>query len=576
MKKIMSKKIVLCAIGLISLVGCTSNDYVGNEELAALNNHTPITFSSGKNVITRADQTGDEAAATLNNNFVVFAYKTVGSATQTVFSNYQVNYVASSSNSTNSNSAGWEYVDYNNLPSAMSNYQGVAANTTNGVKQSIKYWDYSATNYKFFAYSLGKGKTGSTPTTYAKASLMTTSDTYELEGDANQLAACYLSDLKTITPQTSSTEVEMSFRSITSKITLGFYETIPGYSVKNLKFYPSSEGTSTTTPVLYAGSSVLPNTGTYTVTFDNNGKPQLAWTAATSGGTNASISFDATLANYANREYLEENVTNTYLGRSSNAATKTAEKILLPNPDGTPLTLKVDYTLLSRDGYGETIDVKGATAVVPAAYTQWKPGYAYTYLFKISDNTNGSTGGTTVGLYPITLDAVVTADNIGNQETITTVGENSITTYAKGQVVTANDEYQAGNIYVVVGDGTTALTIGNNAKLYTVTQSDTDGTDGITSPAQEITESSVANALANGSQDPNGTWSVTDVNKFKLSVTTASGLEKFTSIPADDAPHGTELTINGAKFTATAGTTYVFEYINGTNKYYKVIKVKAN
>ena len=77
------------------------------------------------------------------------------------------------------------------------------------------------------------------------------------------------------------------------------------------------------------------------------------------------------------------------------------------------LKLKVDYTLYNSIS-GEKIEVTGATAEIPAMYLKWKPNYKYTYLFKISENTNGYTGASSgpAGLWPITFDAlVVEAEN---------------------------------------------------------------------------------------------------------------------------------------------------------------------
>ena len=209
--------------------------------------------------------------------------------------------------------------------------------------------------------------------------------------------------------------------------------------------------------------------------------------------------------------------------------------------------------MLSRDGSGETIEVKGATAKVPAAYTQWKPNYKYTYLFKISDNTNGQVGEVT-GLYPITLDAVVASEQDGSQETITTVSEPSITTYAKESAVLTKNEYVTGNnIYAVVEDATATptsnpvLTVGTNAKLYFVTLE--------SGAAQEITEASVANALVNGTNNTTDkTWTVTDALTKKMVVTDTetSLLTAITKIPATDSPTGVDLTVNGAVFKPAA------------------------
>ena len=558
------KHFILAATAIALMASCADESYVGDQNaLDAANGERAISFGSGTPAMTRADKTGGEAAADLNNNFVVFGYKMMSDdSKQTVFDNYQANYVTNTAHTTTSNSAGWEYVGYKNLKSAMTENTGVATNTTGGNEQTIKYWDYSASNYKFYAYSLGTGKSGPS---YANGSTMSQGNTYTLEGDQDQLASCYISELLTISDPNGSTptEVDLRFLSIKSKIQLGFYETIPGYSVKELKFYADGEpGTSsTTTPVLYAGSSILPKAGTYTVTFDSNGKPQLAWEAAATDGSQASVSFSPTLTGYVGRDYLENDET-VYLGRSSNTATKTEVKDVLPYATGADLTLKVDYTLISRDGTGETIEAKGATAVIPAAFTQWKPNYKYTYLFKISENSNPQIGEVT-GLYPITLDAVVASEQDGSQETITTVAEPSITTYAKASSVLSDNEYKTNsNIYVVVetAGAVQALTVGTNANLYLVTNDTGSGV------VQEITEKSVENALANGTKDNESTptsWTVIGAGMKSLIVTTTGvpALTAITEIAAADSPTGVAITINGAKFTPTAAGTYAFEFI---------------
>ena len=551
------KKYLIFASAILALASCTSDTYLGTEEqLAIAKGEQPISFGYDVPAATRA--THEASAELLNNNFVIWGTKTLSSSTQTVFNNYQVNYVASTANTTPSNSADWEYVSYKNLPYGTTttsggtlNNDGVktnAAATTDAIDQSIKYWDFNATQYDFFAYSLGKGDAPSDPssTTYAKATALS-SNTYQLSGTSAQLGACYISELKTMTPVTSSTQVRLTFISMFSKVKLAFYETIPGYSVKDVKFYPSASGSAGDVPYLFASSSTLPNGGTYTITFDSDGKPQLALSGAT---TTANIAFGTGLTPTADEDY-KETAGTYYIGRTSDAATPTDEVKFLPNPQNTAsLNIKMDYTLVSRDGSGETIQVTGATAVIPAAYAQWKPNYSYTYIFKISDNTNGSAGAG-VGLYPITLDAVVNEEPGGYQETITTVAQTSITTYAKGQIVTQNNEYTAGDIYVVVGNG---ISLSNStAKLYTATVE--------AGAAQGITEQTVANALVNGTET-SGTWTITDANGKDLTVTSVNGLTTgLTEVPASDAPDGYAISVNCAKFTASANTTYVFEYI---------------
>lgn len=530
-------------------------------------------------MITRDNYTGADAAQKLKNNFVVEGIKTVNSAAVEVFDNYNVNWKTNTANTTLSNSSDWEYVA-----------QPILTGKTAVQDQTIKYWDYSATQYDFWAYSLGGG-TATVSSLAHDATL--TSSAYTFEGTAAQLKDVFVSDLVTAYNPTVSGQpafnqvVQFKFRSLVAKVRIALYETVPGYSIKEVKFYNSGTATSSsTTAALYTtGDDVFNNNGVCTVYFKTIGsgnvndldynKAHIGFTAASGeGGTAKSMNFgefDAAAATttYVIREKYETASTTDklYIGRASNEASYPGAKadnyyqIVLPNENGSVLNLKVDYTLISTDGSGETIKVTGASAQVPSIYAQWKSGYAYTYLFKISKDTNGQTGGTTgpAGLYPITFDAVVTETEEGVQETITTVATPSITTYTQGRVVTENDEYLTGNnIYVVVGDGT-ELTA-SNAKLYTVTLDD--GAD------QTINEASVHNALANGTYDATGkTYTVTDYDGKSLVVTESDLLSMEDGIPAEDAPDGNAITVSCAKFTPTATGNYVFQYIEENSTY---------
>ena len=559
--KKMKKKLFFAAIAITALAGCTSNEYLGDLDPTGKVGDGAISFNMSTPAITRAasDKTGSAAATDLNSNFVVFGYKTMSDASkQTVFYNYQANYVTNSAYTSTTNSAGWEYVGYKNISAAMTTNVGVTAFSAltgsgqaneNAVDQTIKYWDYSASNYKFFAYSLGAGKTGS-PNTYANASLMTNDpeDNYTLSGDKDQLATCYISELKKIDGLSGSTptEVDLRFLSFLSKIRVGFFEDIPGYSVKDLKFYVDGSNLSTGSSAndglaatLYAGSSIIPNGGTYTITFDANGKPIV--TFSSTGATYTASYGLGTLNGYADKEY-KEAAGSVYLGRTSNAATYAYVSYtsavdnepytkVLPNAAGTDMTMKCDYTLVSRDGSGETIDVTGATAKVPALYTQWKPNFAYTYLFKISDNTDGQIGGVT-GLYPITLDAVVASEQDGSQETITTVSEPSITTFgvnsSTGKYVSGGNEYAAGSdIYATFVDEGAIITptLGTNVNVYLATTTD--------AAVYPITEASVAEALLEVSAIDK---KITFVNKNSDGTTsfTTAPTTSVTGVPSED------------------------------------------
>ena len=64
-----------------------------------------------------------------------------------VFNNYYVTWTANSAGKTESNTSDWEYVGATvQAPSTLEA----------GAVQSIKYWDYSTSQYDFAAYSTGK------------------------------------------------------------------------------------------------------------------------------------------------------------------------------------------------------------------------------------------------------------------------------------------------------------------------------------------------------------------------------------------------------------------------------------
>lgn len=583
------KKYIFLAASALTLASCTSEDFLGNTPGNVQSNTSAINFDGGTGKISRA--TGADAAGALNNNYVVFGYKTdKNDSKTTVFDHYTIHW-NNLAGKTESNTKGWEYV-------------GLTANSltslTGDKAQTIKYWDYSASQYDFVAFSFGKAIQGEGDGK-VKATAVTTTPklSYTLTGAVNDLAKCFIADRITAKPDMETTkkkanllvgykdDVQFNFRSLSTKVTMGIYETIPGYSVKDVKFYSSNNTPATDNkPTLYAKDKNIPaGNGTVTVTFPTTtesetdyNKAHVEFAAATESDKSSSIQF-GNLSTVEKEK--EEKGTTGFIGRditefsTPKEGTNKKYEVVIPAKVGA-LTLKVDYTLESIDGSGETIKVTGATAVVPEKYTNWEPNYAYTYIFKISDKTNGSTGGSTAGLYPITFDAIVTETETGKQETITTVADNSITTYAKDAI---NEEYKKdANIYVSVNN-TTDLHInsGNeedvtptNVKLFTAT--------GTGSYEKNITEATVALCLSKGTTTATTGEKVLSVDDDnKLTVTPATGLTIVTQIEAADAVDGNAISGNFAKFKPTNAGTYVFEFTDTKNKntkYYKVIIVK--
>lgn len=581
-------KFFIAAASALALASCSSDDFLGEIQGNEQNGATSaINFGGDTGKITRATETGATAAGLLENNFVVVGFK--GSKTDAAnnetyaFDHYNVNFNKDSKNSTESNRAGWEYV---NQDMKVKGTKPAASLAQSGAsQQTIKYWDHSCKSYDFIAFSMGKGAASeyATPTHVDKDKLATAA--YTLTGNVNTLSECYISDMKTVTePNYNDASVSMSFRHLASKVRMALFETVPGYVISDVKFYTDPTSTTTDNP---EGSLIgkFNNSGTLTVYFPTTGtdhaaekdynKAHVKFTKSTTAGETSVLNHKGFGAvNYNNQAEGTINAGSTYL--SQNAATPSYcgagyQNVLPSEGAASAITLRIDYKLTSVDGSKETINVKGATATVPAEYTEWKSGYAYTYIFKISQNTNGSTGGTSTGLTAISFDAVVVDDEAnGLQETITTVSDNSITTYGykDNKVTTNGNEYVNGtDIYATVySAGATVAP----QKLYTVTLE-----DGAT---QTINEASVANALVKGTNDTaKKTWTVTDYAGKKMVVTeTADGVAStVTSVPAGP---GYTLNVNALKWTGVVTdpateTYYVVEYDNGTKKSYKIVKV---
>lgn len=572
----MKKFYYIFAAGLI-LASCANEEIVTQETITPT--ESAIVFGSVRKGMTRADATGADAAKLLGNKFVVSGYK--GSSTGTVgnivFDNYLVEYKENTANTTESNSTNWEYVGVANTPIKHAADNGITS-------QQIKYWDYSKPQYDFIAWSTGS-KTAIYEGTPAAGEVLVsaitpstaTTSAYTFTGTADDLSNVYIADLVTVKKaQYGDDPVTFRFRQLGTKVRIAIYETVPGYSVKDVKFYTTNDVlTNPSTQIvnnatIFSTAADIYTEGTYTVNFphvdgtteDNN---QAHVTFAPKTGVEQTTIVDWGGLNYTIAEEGEK-IGTKFLGRSSSTASYAGDAatnyyvIYMPNETGTNLNLRVDYTLESIDGSGEEIFVKNSKAQVPSIYTTWKPGFAYTYLFKISDKTNGRTGvydptqaddatvnSDPAGLYPITFDAVVVnaEDNDATQETITTIATPSITTYQQKSTVVNADEYTVNgqDIFVTVNEGDALVTLTGKAALYTIEAGKT--------------EAEVVDALQ--MQDDDAATGTVKGRSGLVLTNATSTLTNSVEFGAD----GNAISVatdQALRFTPTANTTYAFVY----------------
>ena len=642
--------LILAAAAGMTLASCTSNEYVGEVDPNAQVNDGSIQFSYKLQNMTRAggDIAGSAAAEKLGGHFYVIGTKgsedTDNPSETLVFDNYSVAFSANTAGTTASNTANWEYVGI----APVANRVKLSPNA-----QTIKYWDYSTTQYDFHAFSTGTkdAVTGKTTATIGANEINVTKSLYGagLAGGATAYtfivpnAAClenlYVTDITPVAKANYGKDVQLKFKNLGAKIRIALYETVPGYSVQagSVKFY--DDATKTNDPAAGAGNYAIPTAtgtlistatyglplkGTIEVSFPNVGTSN----SSNANYNKASVNVTADESNPANYEFTKTfgtidqtemvlaeaqegaaaltdgqtltaeqaaavnaaigssyatdgtavitaadaakyNVTISYfIGRSLPTASFVGDKnadfyqLTFPVDDSHPLTLRVDYTLISTDGSGETITVHGAKAVVPSTYTKWQPNYAYTYIFKISDNTNGTTDYATEGLTAITFDAVVAdfTDVSGEQKTITTVATPSITTYQQNHAnYAAADEYDksaAKNIYVQVkkADGSLA------ADLNGTTGDGTDKSILFSVPAG-TTEAVVMDALQQRTTAINAA-NVTGRNGITLTKSTINnGCTSIVNGVDDKAITVAAGTTGEIAYSITAGTyAYVYDY----------------
>ena len=635
------------ALTSLTLVGCSDNDFLGNDNGAevAQQGNGEITFVASNAKTTRAGEfVGATAAEKLGGMFVVEGTKgseqTNSPSTTVVFDNYLVGYTANSAGRTETNTNNWEYVGMENGITGRMTDDTWGTLHSSVTAQTVKYWDYGTSQYDFIAWSTGEREavtTGAVAGSKVNVTRINTGSTLATNGftltaaNANDLLQCYYTDINKVLKENYGQPVTLTFRNMAAKVRIALYETVPGYSVTGVEFYQDEE--TALTADISANEATL-----YTPTGEGNGLPQSGTVLVyypRIGSENSSAA-DYNKASVTVTAGEAKSPTQTFgalsgtIGTSLPNATFAGSdadsyyQAVIPNTAGKPLTLRVNYTLVSTDGSNESIKVYGAKAVIPATYTNWLPNYAYTYIFKISDNSNGwtDTGMTAQGLLPITFDAVVTSfvDANAEQTTVTTVATPSITTYQQGHntgengAFTVPDEYDndGAKLYVkVMNDGTpvTGLSTSNSlffavsraaseAEVMDALENRTNDKDA-TNPAGRNGITLTAQTNGEGKVIYNGATSIVNgVNNQPISVTAGEVAEidlstlsegTYAYVYVQDAPSADEKIYNVvADATAASTPTLFYEVkLDGTeeplasgtaaaNKVYFVKNVDAN
>ena len=421
------------SIAALVLAGCANDEIVDNG--GKDNREVAMSFSVSQKNMTKAglEETG-------HYNFGVWAYKNTD-VTNAIMANYLVGYMDGTNKKgykmdgavqTTLNDSYWAYEKLGTSQYTLAtNEPGDFYYTTsdnnylsNNADQWLKYWDYSSANTEFFAYA-PYVKSATAPVEFNNSTkVMTFPDNTIIAGYDNLSLYEYMYAYTNVSKANYNNEVPLSFKRMTSKVNIKFWEDIDGYTVEIVDLKGNTSNSVTGVQATPATATTSGSTTTYVKSSDFYVK---AKASVNFSSTSASLTVTGTTKQTDNLEFMIPEFAASAprtIGTSSTAATPsptTYYGIPLGTGNNTGFTFHVSYLLTAEDT-GEKIYVNNATVHVPASYVQWKSNTHYTYIFKITKSSSGSTDGgatqdyndpspsTDDALFPIIFDNCVVED----------------------------------------------------------------------------------------------------------------------------------------------------------------------
>lgn len=315
---------------------------------------------------------------------------------------------------------------------------------SNNEGQYLRFWDNKATQTCFYAYApyVNTGATGNTVTYVDGTPKGESSDTYVLTipsgtikhgfDDPSTYEFMYAS-AKVLSADYGH-DVSLKFNRLNAKVNIKFWEDIEGYSVRLIDL--TADYGVAATPSIKDGTSNKYGYKLGKIYTENGAKIQFNEHAALQSmkqyegvTTSAPLNFKTPTASLIgeNRVLATPSPSTYYAIPKGSDAEVLANGAINYTTTGTldallketGLTFHVSYELISTTG--EKITVTDATVHVPKDYCNWVANKHYTYIFRITKNSNGSTGTTTPkpedpevptvnALYPIVFDNCVVED----------------------------------------------------------------------------------------------------------------------------------------------------------------------
>ena len=322
----------------------------------------------------------------------VYGYKTLGSDIQNVMPGYTLRYADGTANSSTSNATGWEYV-------GLTDANGAAVKDYLGEAQEIKYWDGNSTDYRFFGVlsnlkdSLrydGKPITSATVITEDKSFSMDFKNlTYmtRVLGDDGTYKYYHKGDSlvneKDI-PMYGTLWQGDPADNYDKPVTLAFSKP---YALVRVVFI-RPDGSSVT----QLGDTTPNSTTPYSAKFypkdasliSDNGSVDVTWSMTGAEETTSATSTTQTLP--------AMNFSPVELSSAETRYQAWPEYLMVPST-GTASDVDYECTVYVKEESTSsngttTATFNERTALIPKAFTHWKAGYEYTYVFKITYNNS--------------------------------------------------------------------------------------------------------------------------------------------------------------------------------------------
>lgn len=427
------KPLFYISIAATLLAGCSTDEIVDNG--GKENREVAMSFNVSQKNMTKAS-----LESTGHYNFGIWAYKNTD-VTNAIMANYLVGYMDGTNKKgykmdgavqTTLNDSYWAYEKLGTSQYTLAtNEPGDFYYTTsdnnylsNNADQWLKYWDYSSANTEFFAYA-PYVKSATAPVEFNNSTkVMTFPDNTIIAGYDNLSLYEYMYAYTNVSKANYNNDVPLSFKRMTSKVNIKFWEDIDGYTVEIVDLKGNTSNSVTGVQATPATATTSGSTTTYVRSSDFYVK---AKASVNFSSTSASLTVTGTTIQTDNLEFMIPEFAASAprtIGTSSTAATPsptTYYGIPLGTGNNTGFTFHVSYLLTAEDT-GEKIYVNNATVHVPASYVKWKSNTHYTYIFKITKSSSGSTDGgatqdyndpspsTADALFPIIFDNCVVED----------------------------------------------------------------------------------------------------------------------------------------------------------------------